>query len=255
MRTVLIFSLAAAALLSACAAATPLPPEPTQTPPPPSATATPTVVWFPATATPSPFPTPVITPTLDLRPEAGGALLLRDDFSDPDPWTLSQSRAASAALGVNELTLALHQPGGYLYSLRSEPLLGDFYLEITASPNLCKDGDEYGLLLRVTSSLEFYRFSLSCAGQARLDKYFNGTASSPQPPIYSGAVPPGAPSASRLAVLAKGREMQFFANDQYLFTVSDPSIPSGSLGVFARSAGEDDLTVSFSDLVIQEAGD
>jgi hypothetical protein len=251
----LFFAILAAGLICACSAATPLPPEPTDTPPPPTATPSPTIVWFPATATPTSFPTPVVTPTLDLRPQAGGELLLSDDFSDPSAWTLSQTRAASAALGVNELTLALHQPGGYLYSLRSEPLLGDFYLEITASPNLCKDEDEYGLLLRVSPSLDFYRFSLSCAGQARVDKYFNGTASSPQPPVYSGAVPPGAPSASRLAVLAQGRELQFFANDEYLFTVSDPSLVSGSLGVFVRSAGDNDLTVSFSDLVVREAVD
>jgi hypothetical protein len=49
--------------------------------------------------------------------------------------------------------------------------------------------------------------------------------------------------------------MLFYANDQYLFTASDPSLQSGSLGVFAHSAGENDLTVSFSDLQVREAVD
>jgi hypothetical protein len=71
----------------------------------------------------------------------------------------------------------------------------------------------------------------------------------------SGAIPPGAPSTSRLAVWAKGREMLFFANGEYLFTVSDRSFVSGKLGVFISSAGEDDLTVSFSDLVVRQTGD
>lgn len=184
-----------------------------------------------------------------------GEIILTDDFTNPDVWTLARSPQASAALGVSELTLALHQPRGYLFSLRSEPLLSDFYLEITASPNLCQDADEYGLLLRTSPSLDFYRFSLSCDGQARLDKYYQSNASSPQPWMMSGAIPPGAPSISRLGVWVKGREMRFYANGEYLFTVSDPSLTSGNLGVFIRSAGEDDMTVSFSDLVIRHPGE
>ena len=168
-----------ACIISACTPIqTPLPPEPTGTAQPATATPTPTIVWFPPTSTPTFLPTPVVTPTQELSLPFGD-ILLSDNFSESGMWTLGQTVQASAALGVNELTLALHQPDGYLYSLRQEPLLDDFYLEITASPNLCRDADEYGLLLRVSPSLDFYRFSLSCNGQARLDKYFQGVASFP----------------------------------------------------------------------------
>lgn len=252
VRFALSLLVALGTVLAACTAPqTALPPEPTATPLPATATSTPNVVWFPPTSTPTPFPTPVVTPTQELSLPAG-AILLSDDFEEPGSWALSKTTQASAALGVNELTLALHQPDGYIYSLRSEPLLDDFYLEITASPNLCRDMDEYGLLLRVSPSLDFYRFSLSCDGQARVDKYFQGIASSPQPWVMSGAIPPGAPSSSRLAVLAKGKELSFFVNQEHLFTISDPSLSSGTLGVFIRSGGENDLTVSFSDLVIHQ---
>jgi hypothetical protein len=247
-RIALGFLLLLGCVVAACAPAqTPLPP----TPLPASATPTPTVIWFPPTSTPTPFPTPIVTPTQELSLPVG-EILLNDDFNEAGMWTLSQSTQASAALGVNELTLALHQPDGYIYSLRREPLLGDFYLEITASPNLCRDEDEYGLLLRVSSGMDFYRFSLSCNGQARLDKYFQGVASSPQPWMISGAIPPGAPSRSRVAVWAKGKEIRFFVNQEHLFTIQDPSLSSGTLGVFIRSGGENDLTVSFSELVIRQ---
>jgi hypothetical protein len=119
-------------------------------------------------------------------------------------------------------------------------------------PSLCKGEDEYGLLLRVTPALDFYRYSLTCNGQVRLDKYVNGRASSPQPLTPSGDVPLGAPSVTRLGVWAKGREMRFYLNDHYQFTVSDPTLTSGGLGVFARSAGENALTVSFSNLTVHQ---
>ena len=230
---------------------TPATPEPTFTPIPATETATPTIIWFPATATYTPFPTLVITPTVEVQP-LFGELIFSDNFTQPTPWTLGQTASTSVALGKEELTLEIDQPGGYLYSLRQGTDLSDFYLEITASPSLCKGQDEYGLLLRASPNLDFYRFSLTCDGQVRLDKYFQGKASSPHAPDYSGAVPPGAPSSSLLGVWASGKEMRFYVNGEYQFSVRDPSLPRGGLGTFIRSNGENAVTVSFSELEVYQ---
>ncbi len=231
---------------------------PTDTPLTQTETPTSTVVWFPPTPTSTLFPTPVLTPTQDMS-SPFGEIILTDDFTEPTLWTLGRTATTSAAFGQSELTLALTQPltqpRGYIYSLRTQPSLNDFHLEITASPSLCRGEDEYGLLLRVSPSLDFYRFSLSCDGRVRLDKYFNGQASSPQPWTLSGAVPPGAPSSSRLEIWARGKEMRFYVNAEYTFTVRDPSLTGGILGVFARSAGDTAVTISFSDLIIHQVTD
>jgi hypothetical protein len=231
-----------------------LPPEATVTPLPPTLTPTATTVWFPPTPTYTPYPTLVVTPTLDARVQFG-PVILTDDFSDPEAWALGKGPAGSSALGKNELTLALSKPGGYLYSLRQGTLLKDYYLEITASPSLCLGADEYGLLLRVSERVEFYRFSLTCDGQARVDKYFGARASSPLPLTLTGSVPRGAPSTSRLAVQAQGKDISFFANGEFIYTLSDPSLISGGIGVFARSNGDNVVTVNFSDLAVYEPGE
>jgi hypothetical protein len=241
--------------MSACAPAAPsLPlleatPTPTATP-----TATATIVWFPPTATPTRFPTPVVTPTVDYHPGIG-EIIFGDNFSEPGSWVLGKTSSGSAALGKNELSLVISEPGAYEYTVRAEPILTDFYAEITANPTLCRGLDEYGLLVRYNSPVDFYRFSLSCDGQVRLDRLVSGKASSPQPWTQSGSVPPGAPSFSRLAVWASGNEIRFFINDQYQFSVNDPLLLKGSLGLFARSAGEMAVTVNFSDLVVKELSD
>jgi hypothetical protein len=229
--------------------ATQPPPWPTDTPPSPTETATPTIVWFPATATHTPLPTATfsLTPTLDTSPKYGN-LIFSDDFSDPSQWSLGKIGSGSIALGKNELTLAVTRPQAYLYSLRQDTRLGDFYLEITASPSICRGADEYGILIRLASQQDFFRFALLCDGRARLDRLLGGEAASLQPPEMSGAVPRGAPSSSRMAVWAVGKQMLFYANSQYLFTVSDPSLLVGGLGVFARASGEDPVTINFSDL-------
>ncbi|NMC12813.1 MAG: hypothetical protein GYA34_08010 [Chloroflexi bacterium] len=252
-RFIICFGLGTTAVvLSACLGfSTPMPTLPPPTSPPPPETATPTIVWFPPTATSTLVPTQAITPTVDVRPNIG-AVIFEDDFTTPEIWDLAVSESGSVALGLKEITLAISQPNIYLYTLRDNPTLTDFYVEITASPSICWGDDEYGLLFRVTPALDFYRFSLSCNGSVRLDKYIAGKASSPFPKTLSGAVPPGAPSSSRLSIWAKGKEMHFFINGEFQFTINDPSIPEGVIGLFARSSKNSAITVSFSELTIRE---
>jgi hypothetical protein len=189
---------------------------------------------------------------LDTNPKHGD-LIFQDDFTQPENWTLGKMPAGSIALGKNELSLGVSQPPGYLYSLRKDTTLDDFYVEITASPSICRDKDEYGLLLRVSPSSDFFRYGLNCAGEARLDRYLAGEASAPHPPKPNGVVPPGAPSSSRLAVWAVGRDLRFYANGVFLFSIRDASLPAGGLGLYVRAAGSEAVTVNFSDLKVYQA--
>ena len=229
-------------------------PTSSSTPALPTTIPTPTIVWFPATPTYTPLPiiTRSVTPTLDLSPHYG-ALIHTDTFAEAGDWETGRRAGGSIALGKNELTLAASQPRLYLFSMFQGMVLGDFYLEITASPSLCRAGDEYGLLLRASDAQDFYRFGLLCSGQARLDRSTSEAVTSPRPPAFSGAVPRGAPSTSRLAVWALGKEMRFYANGAYLFSVSDPTTLSGGIGLFVRAVGDTPITVNFSDLAIYEA--
>ncbi len=186
-----------------------------------------------------------------MRPKLGN-ILFEDDFSDPKGWQLSQSDTGSIALGKNELTIAIAETNATLSTTREQPVFTNFYLEITASPSLCRGLDEYGVLFRVTNNNEYYRFSLSCDGQVRLDRIAGDQASSPQPWMLSGAVPPGAPSSSRIGIAAVGSKMDFFVNGQYQFSIKDPLISSGAVGLFARSANKMAVTVNFSDLVVYQ---
>lgn len=254
IRTLILFALFAGCffLLSGCQIEEPeMPifdptPSPTTTP-----TATATVEWFPATSTPTIIPTFPITQTPDFRPNLG-PVILQDDFSSPGSWTLGQTSSGNIALGLNELTIAIAEPKAYDYSVRQEPVFNNFYLEITANPMLCQGEDQYGILIRMSSPGDFYRYSLSCDGQVRLDRVVQGAASSPQPWISSGSVPPGAPITARLAIWARDDEFRFFINDQYQFTVKDPILQSGNIGLFARSMGETAVTVNFSDMIVRQ---
>jgi len=243
------FSASLLAALTACSGSLPapmstLPPLPTAT-----ATVTPTIVWFPPTETNTPISTQIVIPTPEERPGLG-EVLFSDNFDQPELWNTAESNTASAIVERNRLTLAVSKPGIAILSLRKGPRLDDFYAEITASLSLCRGKDQYGLLVRVVSAGDYYRYAINCAGQVRLERIRSGQPYPIQDWLPSGDAPPGAPGEVKIGVWAVGSEMRFFLNDRYQFTVRDPLFWQGMLGVFIQSVGADPVTVSFSELVV-----
>ena len=209
---------------------------------------TPTINWFPPSATPTFQVFPTNTPAPDMRPGIGNTFL-EDDFSDTTLWDIASSDDASAIMEDNHLTLAA-QSGVYMVSLRRDLILSDHYAEITARPSLCRGEDSYGVLVRASATY-YYRFELECNGTVHMDRLSAGTKLTMQQPIPSGDVPPGAPGEVRIGMWAVGSELRLFLNGRYQFSISDPSYPSGTLGIFVNSSGENPVVVSFSDLEIQ----
>jgi hypothetical protein len=223
---------------------------PTRTPHP-SLTPTETVIWFPATPTQTPMPTRAVTPTPE-QLTGVGAVALVDDFSLPSLWQPLKRTSGEVAFGAAEQDIAILQPGGYLLSLRNSPQLIDFYLEITASPSLCQDGDSYGLLLRATSIQDYIRFAINCDGYLRVERIRSGEVTVLQDWTGSSQVRAGSPQTFRLGVWARNTEMRFFVDGIYQFTTRDTVFTRGGVGIFARSAGQSSVSVAFKDLVVHE---
>jgi len=219
----------------------------------PTATITPspspTIVWFPPSATLPPQALTTQMPTPEQNPGIG-AVSLSDDFSSPNLWDVAASDEGSAAVSENQLTLAAG-PGVYIISLRKGLILNDFYAELTARPSLCRDQDEYGLLVRA-SAAAYYRLALICNGTLRLDRVTSHSHQILQPAIPSGDVPNGAPGEVRMGVWAVGSDLRFFLNGHYQFSVNDKNYPSGTLGVFAHSLADTPVAITFSDLTIYD---
>ncbi len=238
-------------LLTACSGFSLNPPVVTATPRPPTPTPflSPTIVWFPPTSTPTLRPSATQSPTPDLRPGLG-EVIATDDFSDPSAWDTFESDAGVITVGRERITLAA-QPSVYLLSLKRELLLGDFYAEITARPSLCRGADEYGFLVRAIP-VTYYRIALTCDGQIHMERVSGNERHILQAPVPSGDVPRGAPGEARIGVWAAGRELRVFLNGRHQFSVTDANLSSGTLGVFVRAAGGTPVTVTFSDLVVED---
>lgn len=213
-------------------------------------TATPTTDWFPATATSTPLPTQAVTPTPQMLTGLG-EVILEDDFRDADQWGLVQRETGTSALGNDQLTIALSAPRAYLSAQRLDTMLTSYYLEITASPNLCREGDSYGVLVRIQSDVDYARLVLNCSGYLRFERVHNAEVVVLQDWSPSGQVRPGAPISYRLGIWSLGSELRIFVDGIYQFSVEENTLLNGGVGVFARSVGQNAVSVSFSNLVIR----
>jgi hypothetical protein len=236
-------------LLTACAG---LVPASTPTPTSVAVTDTPTatIVWFPPTNTPTIFSTRTILPTPEQRPGLGD-LLFTDTFDQPGLWSTSVTSRASAAVTLNRLVLSITGQGPVSFiSLRREPTLGDFYAEVTATIIQCAGNDQFGFVFRDSPGDYYYRFAVSCDGAVRLQRAISGSVLPLHDWLTTGDAPSGAPAEVKLGVWAVGGEMRFFLNDHYQFTVHDPVLSTGSLGLFVYVNGTDPIMASFSDLSV-----
>lgn len=236
-------------LLTACAVPDVAATRPTATPSP-APSPTPTVVWFPPTATPSPAPVlPTPTPlNLPVQPEP----LLKDGFASADNWQIPQSSAGSVHITNNRLTLTLHQSRFRISTLRSQPVLRDFYLQVRVRLSLCSGSDTYGVLFRVQSPQDFYRLSLNCQQQIRLDRVQGGKRVYLQPPAFSAAAPPRPPAEATIGILARGGEISVYLDGVWQFTVRDPVFAAGLIGFDLTSDLSQDVTILFEDLTVYE---
>ena len=236
--------------LMACYAVVPQEPVP-----PPTATVVPspsaTIEWFPPSPTPKPFSTIMVTPTQEFRSEIG-EVIFEDDFDSPEDWTVPQTDRGQINVSNGEINIIINEPKTFMIGTLEKPDVGNFFAEITANPILCSGRDEYGFLFRTISRDQYYRLVVTCDGEVRMDKLVNGELYIMYPPTRSGSVPVGAPSISKLEILTMRDEIRVFINGDPQFIVYDQDLRIGSFGVYARSAGDTAVTVSFSELIVRE---
>lgn len=219
--------------------------------PTPNPTETPTVIWFPPTETPAVTPTREVTPTPSVMAELG-EIIYEDDFTSPEGWILPESNRGLITVGNGELNIIINDPDSYLRTIREKPDVGNFYAEITTHPVLCSSRDEYGFLFGVYGGIQYYSFGLSCNGEVRLEKFESGNIITLLPWTRNASIPAGAPSVTRIAVLAVEDEIQIYINGEALFSIEGQQRHFGSFGVYARAVGDTAVTVSFSNLLVRE---
>jgi hypothetical protein len=242
--------LVATVILTACRGITS---GPIESPIPPTSTLTPTATFvFPTiqpTETATSAPLPSATP--DLLAELGSPLFI-DPFSEDLGWPLIENNSGATSRLDGQLLISLREPQRSQLVISPAPAAGNYYLETKLRAQLCNSGDEFGLVFRVNSFDEHYRFLISCNGEVRMSRVLSSGSISLIPAVTSEALVPGPLIENTLGVLANGDFFRFWVNGVEVFSVKDTALESGSVGLIVKTGSAGQLTVSSDDFFLRE---
>jgi hypothetical protein len=201
-----------------------------------------------ATAQPTAQPSP--TAERRLPPDAG-SVIFRDPLdSNLFNWPLTGGATGTSAFSNGMLAFTVRTPYTSIQSILPRDLPPDLYLEVTATTMLCgAEDDYYGIIFRAQVEPS-YRLAVTCSGKVQLQRFQGlelvGAKNWQEiPGLLSGA-----PAENRVGLLLRGGEFRVFIAGLEAYAIVDHNIPTGGLGLFARTGKSDLLTVAFDDLVV-----
>ncbi|MCJ7825814.1 MAG: hypothetical protein MUP44_13025 [Anaerolineales bacterium] len=241
------FITACALLLASCSSERP---DPTPTPIPTLPAPTPTV-FFPTlipTPTFTPEPTPSSTPDIA---SGLGMIVFLDDFSQDQGWNPLHSNLGGSSLYDGRFSLSVSQANSFYTALSPVQEFTDGYLEVMVQAVLCTDEDEFGLMFRVDPSGGHYRFTLTCKGEARVTRVFEGSEVAVIPKTITNALIPGLLVDNRLGIIAEGDRFRFFLNGDEVFSAHDLGLRWGGLGLIVHARRGGQTTASFDNFIVR----
>jgi len=215
---------------------------PTATVPSPTSSAT-------ASATPTPLPT--FTPT-SAGPDPmanAGSVLFEETFAPARYyWGTGKSQFSGISVAGGAMTVIVKQPRRVVWTFSGAPASPDFYFSGTVTATTCVAGDNFGLAFRAKDDSALFLYGISCDGRYLLTQYVGGAAHPLVAPDEAEAIVSGQGAANQLGVRAAGRQLDLYANGQFLATATADATGQGLFGVYAASAQTSGLTAAFSQL-------
>ncbi len=176
-----------------------------------------------------------------------GASEVSDTFSrDKGQWTVDEGRDPLRTIASGALTLRVPESELFRWAALDAPqAFKDFYVQVDATEDAGPADAMLGIIFRYQDVDNFYAFLTSADGWYALLKYVDGEVSRPVEWTQTKALKTGEGAQNRLGVLANGRELSMYANDEELDRVQDRSFADGQIAVLAGTNTDGDLEASF----------
>ncbi len=191
----------------------------------------------------------------EISAEISDDTLFFDDFlpGQTGEWVLEGDDAGQTSIANSQLLININAPNTLQYAALSEQTFGDFVLLAEAQQISGSPESSYGVLFRMRSPQEFYRFEITGDGSYMLEKH---TADGRWTRFIddwrsSDAILPGPGGLNVLKVEARGSAIEVSVNDVVLETISDSSFAEGAIALDAGTFGQPGLEVGFDKVVVQ----
>lgn len=181
-------------------------------------------------------------------------LLLNEQFvaGEMGAWLIEGDNVAQTAVVGEQLVISINAPNTLQFATLADPAFDDFVLEVEARQVAGHPESSYGVLFRMQSSQEFYRFEITGDGYYMLERR-NGDGSWTRfvdDWTAAPAINQGLNVANRLKVTARGDALTVSVNDVLLREVRDARYTGGLLALDAGTFGHAGLQVAFDNLLV-----
>jgi hypothetical protein len=235
--------------------------------------ALPTEVPPSATLTLAPSETPAATPTLAASPtpvgpatpdpqEGVGEVIYAEGFDGSSRWNWAyddDTARFELNTGEQQLQAQAKLRGSWRFTVGpSSWQAGDMQLTVTARAIGCADSDMYGVLFRGRSNEEdsvydFYNLVFRCDGQARLERLITPNTSVLVDWADYEAIG-GVGVDNRITIWARGAQLRFYVNEQYLFSATDSGLSAGFVGFYLADRNNGNMSVAWRGLEVRAVG-
>ncbi len=200
--------------------------------------------WRPSLSTRLVEPSESPVPPSDI---SSWTLFLEDDFSDPNSgWVTDESEIRRAGYEEGQYSILIKAKRWVAWDLVGDNFT-NFVMEVEATQVAGPGNNEYGVICRHQDTDNFYFFAISGLGHYSVWKQENDVWAVLVRWKKSRNILQGQ-STNRLRVVGNGPQMSFYANDQHLVDVYDPSFPEGDLGLAAGAFDEPGVHIRFDNL-------
>lgn len=180
-------------------------------------------------------------------------LILDDDFTRPN-LVLGAGTVAGqwdSRFENGSYRIQVEQPGNLTWSTLGLLNVGTFRLETALTIGNGASADQnatslgYGALLaRFANDRNFYLFSVDAQGAFQVQLQKQEIWQILQPWTSVPALLPGG-QVNHLAIEDNGAELRFYANDKLLYTVADPRLPGGDIGIGGGTRSQGSVSAQF----------
>jgi len=235
-------------------------PSPTNIPSP-TPTKTPTPILFPTSnPTKTPSPTPATprpsdtspTPTASPSSTVSAEILLLEDFSkESSGWSIDTVGEATMAYRDGKYEIVV-TPTNWMAWGRPDKNFSNFRADVEANLASGPDLAEYGFLLRYLDADNYYEFTVATDGTYRFGKTIDGQWETLVNWTDSDAIRQGRES-NKITAICMGDLIALAVNGQPLREISDSSLTSGDLCLYAGTFAEGEASVLFDNVRVTSA--
>lgn len=184
-------------------------------------------------------------------PKAGlGDPDFSDDFVDGSNWFVGNDEHVNIEIHDNQLSMtALNADKYEAMRLSTQPIIDDFYMEVTTTTGECSGSDRYGLIFRAPgfTPIQGYLFGFTCDGMFSLRIFDGVNFTAIIQWTRSEIILAGSNQTNLIGISAVGQELKLYANGKPLLELQDDRFSSGYFGLFISAYSTPGFRTSYSD--------